>query len=90
MLMNSQFTLLRIPKNVLISRFGEVHIDSLPDRIVLTMEVLAYPSEERFAPDAETYTSGFIASLSNDMARSRFELSRGIEEGRESIRSNLR
>jgi tetratricopeptide (TPR) repeat protein len=60
--LHSRFDLLHPPKNLLISPFGQVAMDTLPDRIVLTMETPAYPSEGRFAPDPEEFGSGFSAS----------------------------
>ena len=59
---HSRFELLHAPPHLLISPFGDVKIDSLSDRVVLTLPAPAFPSEDGFTPEPETFGSGFSAS----------------------------
>ena len=58
----SQFQLLHPPRNLLISPFGDVRFDSLPDRLILTMPTPALPDDGPFLPQGEAFGSGFSAS----------------------------
>lgn len=60
--LNSRFEFLHPPNNLLITPFGDVRFDTLPDRLVLTMPTTAFPPDGLFSPDADAYGSGFSAS----------------------------
>ncbi|MEO6095187.1 MAG: hypothetical protein ABIW76_05770 [Fibrobacteria bacterium] len=56
------YEILRPPRHLLLSAFGECKLDSLPDRIVMRMDEPAAPFEENFRPYNDEFGTGFSAT----------------------------
>lgn len=61
-MVHTRFDIMRPPANLLVSPRGECKIDSLPDRLSLTMNKPVLPLDKRFFSVPPEFTTGFSAS----------------------------
>ncbi len=60
--LQSQYEILRPPKHLLVSTFGEARVDSLPDRLLIRMDEPTPAFEENFRPYNDEFGTGFSAT----------------------------
>jgi tetratricopeptide (TPR) repeat protein len=60
--LRSTYEILRPPRHLLVSVYGQARIDSLPDRIAVRMDEPTLPYEPSFSPAHDEFGTGFSAT----------------------------